>query len=77
MNNGEFIMEELLACPICQEDCAYIESEGDWCVYVMCGHCGSRSVTANYSTPEERVRAEMQVTHLWNIGKVIAERRGE
>jgi hypothetical protein len=75
--NNDYVLEDLLSCPICQEDCAYIESEGDFCVYVICGHCGSRSVTADYSTPEERVRAEMQVTHLWNIGKVVRGDIGE
>ena len=38
-------MMELLPCRVCHEDCAYVETEGDWCVYVTCGNCGSQTST--------------------------------
>ena len=77
MNNEELFHEDLNFCPICNEDVAYVETENDYWAYVICAHCGSRTVTATYRTPAEKVTAIKQVAHLWNIGKVIAERRGE
>lgn len=70
-------MEELMPCPICHEDCAFIETEGNWCVYVQCGHCGTHTAFHSFDSDESKKRAEENVVHLWNMGKVIAEARTE
>ena len=70
-------MEELMPCPICHEDCAFIETEGNWCVYVQCGHCGTHAAFHSFDSDESKKRAEENVVHLWNMGKVIAEARTE
>lgn len=70
-------MEEILACRVCHEDCAYLEDEGDWGVYVTCAICGSHSAICEYDSPENKEAAEHEAIHIWNMGKVIAERRGE
>ncbi len=70
-------MEELGICPVCHEDSAFIETEGGWCVYVQCGHCGTHTAFTSYKNEEEKKEAELAVTRLWNMGKVIAESRGE
>ena len=69
--------DEILPCRVCHEDMAYIEEEGGWCVYVVCANCGSQSAFCAYETPEEKPEAERKAIRLWNMGKVIAERRGE
>lgn len=70
-------MMELLPCRVCREDCAYVETEGDWCVYVTCGNCGSQTAFCAYNNEKEKEEAEEKAILLWNMGKVIAERRGE
>ena len=70
-------MEELETCPICHEDSAYIETEGGWCVYVQCGHCGTHTAFHPFPEDEGKKKAEAAVVHLWNMGKVIAEARTE
>ncbi|MBQ6678685.1 MAG: Lar family restriction alleviation protein [Lachnospiraceae bacterium] len=69
--------EELLPCRVCHEDCACIEHEGGWCTYVMCANCGSATAFIAYKNEEERIEAEKKAIHIWNMGKVIAESRGE
>ncbi len=69
--------EDLLPCRICHEDLAYVETENGWCVYVACANCGSQTAFCAYNSEEERAEAERKAIHLWNMGKVIAERRGE
>ncbi|MBR3393774.1 MAG: M3 family oligoendopeptidase [Firmicutes bacterium] len=71
------LLQELLPCRVCHEDCAYIETEGDWCLYVVCGHCGSTTAFVQYKDPASKREAAKKAIHLWNMGKVIAERRGE
>ncbi len=70
-------MDEIGICKVCHEDCAYIEDEGDWGVYVNCPICGSHSAICEYHTAEEREAAEQDAIRIWNMGKIIAERRGE
>ena len=70
-------MEELGACPVCHEDCAYIETEGGWCVYVQCANCGTHTAHKPFANDREKAEAEKHVTQIWNMGKVIAEGRGE
>ena len=71
-------MEEMLGpCPVCHEDCAYLEEEGGWCVYVVCGHCGSQTAFCRFEDENEKAEAGEKAVRLWNMGKVIAERRGE
>lgn len=70
-------MEELLACPVCHEECAYMESEGDWCVWVECGSCGSHTAFQRYDNEEEKAAAEEKAAMLWNMGKVVNATRGE
>jgi len=70
-------MEELMPCPICHEDCAYIENEAGWCVYVQCGNCGTHTAFHKYTDEESMKKAEEMVAHLWNMNKVIPEARTE
>ena len=51
-------MEELMPCPICHEDCAFIETEGNWCVYVQCSHCGTHTAFHSFDSDESKKRAE-------------------
>ena len=60
-------MEELGICPVCHEDSAFVQ----------CGHCGTHTAFTSYKNEEEKKEAELVVTRLWNMGKVIAESRGE
>ncbi|MBO6159653.1 MAG: M3 family oligoendopeptidase [Firmicutes bacterium] len=71
------LLTELLPCRVCHEDCAYFETEGDWCLYVACGNCGSTTAFCAYNNPAEKKEAMKKAAQLWNMGKVIAERRGE
>ena len=71
------LLAELLPCRVCHEDCAYLETEGDWCLYVTCGHCGSTTAFVQYQDPASKREAAKSAIDLWNMGKVIAERRGE
>ncbi len=70
-------MYELNPCKSCHEEAAYVETEGDWCVYVECGHCGTHTAFQAYRTPEEKKAAEERVVQLWNMGKVVIEARTE
>ena len=70
-------MEELEVCRVCHEDCAYIEYEGDWCVYVQCANCGTHTAFRPYENEEEKAEAERASVELWNMGKVIKEARSE
>lgn len=71
------LLSELLPCRVCHEDCAYIETEGDWCLYVACGNCGSTTAFCAYEDAQQKKEAARKAVTLWNMGKVIAERRGE
>ena len=71
------LLNELEPCRVCHEDCAYLETEGDWCLYAVCGNCGSTTAFCAYQNFEEKQQAARKAVHLWNMGKVIAERRGE
>lgn len=68
---------DLAPCKVCHEDCAYIETENDWCVYVACPICGTQSAYCQYDGEADYKRAEKKAIEVWNMGKVIAERRGE
>ena len=70
-------MNDLEQCPICHEDCGYIEFEGGWCVYVECGNCGSHTSYITFKNEEQKRRAEQESIKLWNMGKVVPERRLE
>ena len=70
-------MEELAPCKVCHEESAYVETEGGWCVYVTCPDCGTHTAFRPFENEEEKKKAEEEVITLWNMGKVIAERRGE
>ena len=70
-------MEELGICPVCHEDAGYLEHEGGWCVYAQCGHCGTHTAFCRYDGEDGVSAAEAKAVMLWNMGKVIAERRGE
>ena len=64
-------MEEMLEeCPICR-GAGIISHEGGWNVQVECADCSAHTVYVEYSSEEEKRRAEQTVAHLWNIGKVI------
>ncbi len=69
--------DELSECPVCHEDCGYIETEGGWCVYVQCGNCGTHTAFMPYNNDEEKKAAEITVSQLWNMGKVVFDGRGE
>lgn len=71
------MLDELEACPVCHEDCAYVDTEGGWCVYVACANCGTQTAPVPYKNEEERALAEKEAIKLWNMGKVIAQSRGE
>lgn len=73
----KYEVTDLLPCRICHEDCAYVEEEGNWCLYVTCGHCGSQTAYCAYETKEQKEEALEKAVMLWNMGKVVAERRGE
>ena len=70
-------MDEIGICKVCHEDLAYIEEEGDWGVYVTCPICGSPSAICEYSGAENKAAAETEAIQMWNMGKIIAESRGE
>lgn len=70
-------MHEFEACPICHDDSAFLEDEGGFCVYVQCPNCGTHTSFISYNNEEEKAEAEERSVKLWNMGKVIAEGRGE
>ena len=74
MAEKEFI--ELEECPCCRGG-GMIIHEGGWNVQVECCDCSAHTVFVEYETEEEKIQAEKQVAHLWNIGKVIHSERGE
>lgn len=67
---------ELECCPICR-GAGILMHEGGWNVQVECCDCSAHTVFVEYDNDEEKVKAEKQVAHLWNIGKVIHSERGE
>jgi len=70
-------MEELEVCPVCHEDCAYIETEGGWSVYAVCGNCGTHTAFCDMEKEGGQDAAALKVTRLWNMGKVIRAGNGE
>ena len=77
MDHAMKLPKEIMPCRVCHEDLAYLEHENGWCVYVYCPNCGSQSAFCSYESEEEKEDAENRAIDLWNMGKVIAERRGE
>lgn len=71
--NPNYVLEE---CPICR-GCGYVVHEGGWNVQVECADCNAHTVYIEYNNDEEKVNAELQVTRLWNMGKVIKSDVGE
>ena len=72
-------MEEIIMleeCPICR-GAGMITHEGGWSVQVECVDCSAHTVFMEYSNDQERAEAEKVVAHLWNIGKVVSNERGE
>ena len=67
---------DLQDCPLCKGP-GVLEEEGGWCVYVVCPHCGTLTAFCRYDKGQSREEAVKQAVDLWNMGKVIAERRGE
>lgn len=67
---------ELEECPICR-GAGFVSHEGGWNVQVECADCSAHTVYVEYETEEEKLDAERQVVHLWNMGKVIKSERGE
>ena len=72
----EKVYYELECCPICR-GAGTIMHEGGWNVQVECLDCSAHTVYVEYETEEEKLLAEQQVVHLWNIGKVVHNGRGE
>ena len=68
---------ELVPCRVCHEDCAYVEDEGGWCVYVVCADCGSQTAPSEYHSKAERAEAAAGAAMLWNVGKVVRSDLGE
>lgn len=71
--NDSMILEE---CPICRGP-GMLLYEGGWSVQVECTDCSAHTVYVEYSNEEEKKQAEQTVVHLWNIGKVVSNERGE
>ena len=69
-------MINLEECPACR-GAGSISHEGGWNVQVECCDCSAHTVFVEYENEEEKIQAEKQVAHLWNIGKVIHSERGE
>ena len=72
-------MEDLILleeCPICR-GAGMIMHEGGWNVQVECVDCSAHTVVVEYANDEEKKQAEQMVAHLWNIGKVVSNGRGE
>ena len=67
---------DLEECPICRGT-GMLMHEGGWNVQVECTDCSAHTVYVEYETEEEKLQAEQQVVHLWNIGKVVHNGRGE
>jgi len=63
-------------CPICRGP-GMLLHEGGWSVQVECTDCSAHTVYVEYSNEEEKKQAEQTVAHLWNIGKVVSNERGE
>lgn len=67
---------ELQDCPVCG-GYGMMEEEADWCIYAVCSDCGCRTAEIEYSNDEEKLRAALIVSDLWNMGKVISHNPGE
>lgn len=63
-------------CPYCNGP-AVLEEENGWCLYMICGDCGSQTAEVAFKNEEEKVEAAKTVAHLWNIGKVLKTCVGE
>lgn len=63
-------------CPVCRGS-GYLVHEGGWNVQVECADCSAHTVYVEYETPEQKKEAEIQVTRLWNMGKVVKSDTGE
>lgn len=63
-------------CPVCRGS-GYLVHEGGWNVQVECSDCSAHTVYVEYETEEQKKDAEIQVTRLWNMGKVIKSDAGE
>lgn len=61
---------ELEDCPICRGS-GFVVHEGGWNVQVECVDCSAHTVYIAYNNEEEKLDAEQQVVHLWNMGKVV------
>lgn len=70
--NPNFTLED---CPICRGS-GFVVHEGGWNVQVECADCSAHTVYVEYSSEEEKVKAEQQVVSLWNMGKVIKQDSG-
>jgi hypothetical protein len=62
-------------CPVCNGP-ALLETENDWCVYVMCLDCGSQTAEMPFNSRDERKAAAQKAADLWNMGKVISPTPG-
>lgn len=71
--NPNIVLED---CPVCRGS-GYIAHEGGWNVQVECCDCSAHTVYVAYENEEEKKDAELQVTRLWNMGKVIKSEAGE
>jgi len=71
--NPNVVLED---CPICRGN-GFMVHEGGWNVQIECADCSAHTVYVEYDNEEEKQIAEKQVTHLWNLGKVIMGERGE
>lgn len=67
---------ELEICPCCR-GAGMLLHEGGWNVQVECADCGAHTIYLEYETEEEKLEAERNVIHLWNIGKVVRMDPGE
>jgi len=71
--NPNVVLED---CPICRGN-GFMVHEGGWNVQIECADCSAHTVYVEYDNEEEKQIAEKQVTHLWNLGKVIKANLGE
>lgn len=63
-------------CPVCRGS-GYLVHEGGWNVQVECSDCSAHTVYVEYENDAQKKEAELQVTRLWNMGKVIKSDAGE
>ena len=70
--NPNYILED---CPICRGN-GMVVHEGGWNVQVECSDCSAHTVYVPYNNDDEKLKAEIQVARLWNMGKVIKDDLG-